>query len=276
MLLGAAQYLAETRNFDGTAVMLFQPAEEGGGGADVMVQEGVLERFGVDEVYGMHNVPGRDAGTFAIRPGAFYAAADQFEIFITGRAGHAAQPHQTVDTTVVASHAVIALQNIVSRETDPVQQVAVSVTSFQTSTTAHNVIAEQVKLRGTVRTFDAEVRDNTERRMTEIVEGVAAAFGATAVVNYERGYPALVNHEAETGYAEEAARKVAGACAEAPVYLWGEDFSYLLNKRPGAYIHIGVGDTAPLHHPEYDFVDEVIPMGSSWFAEMVETRLPVA
>ncbi|MBT8476921.1 MAG: amidohydrolase [Alphaproteobacteria bacterium] len=276
MLLGAAQYLSETRNFDGTVVLLFQPAEEGGGGADVMVKEGVLERFGVDEVYGMHNVPGREMGTFAIRSGPFYAAADQFEIVITGRAGHAAQPHQTIDATVVASHAVIALQTIAARETDPLHQIAVSVTSFETSTKAHNIIAERVKLRGTVRTFDAEVRDRTERRMGEILHGVAAAFGATAELDYQRGYPSLVNHEAETGFAMEAARKVAGDCDEARCYMWGEDFSYLLNERPGAYIHLGVGDTAPLHHPEYDFVDEVIPLGSSWFAEIVEQRLPAA
>ncbi|MEO0703151.1 MAG: M20 aminoacylase family protein [Pseudomonadota bacterium] len=275
MLLGAAQYLAETRNFDGSVVLLFQPAEEGGGGADVMVKEGVLDTFGVDEVYGMHNVPGRAVGTFAIRPGPFYAAADQFEIEIIGRAGHAAQPHQTVDATVMASHAVIALQTIVSRETDPVQQIAVSVTSFETSTKAHNVIAERVKLRGTVRTFDDAVRDQTERRMSEIIHGVAGTFGGSAVVNYQRGYPAVVNHEASTDHAIAAAEKVTGTCAEAPIYLWGEDFSYLLNERPGAYIHLGVGETAPLHHPEYDFVDEVIPMGSSWFAEIVEARLPV-
>ncbi|MEM1065192.1 MAG: M20 aminoacylase family protein [Pseudomonadota bacterium] len=276
MLLGAAKYLAETRNFDGTAVLLFQPAEEGGGGARVMVEEGVIERFGIDEVYGMHNVPGRELGTFAIRPGPFYAAADQFEITITGRAGHAAQPHQAVDATLVASHVVVALQAIAAREVDPVKQVVVSVTTFQTETNSHNIVAERVFLRGTVRTLDEDVRDQVEQRFGEIVRGIAATYRAEADVDFQRGYPSLSNAEAETGYAATAAQRVAGACVEAPIYLWGEDFSYFANKRPGAYIHIGVGETAPLHHPEYDFNDEAIPAGASWFAEIVETRLPAA
>ncbi|PRX34923.1 hippurate hydrolase [Meinhardsimonia xiamenensis] len=276
MLLGAAKYLAETRNFDGTAVVIFQPAEEGGGGGKVMCDEGLMERFGIDEVYGMHNWPGRPVGSFAIRPGPFFAAADQFEIEIEGKGGHAAKPHEAVDSTVVAAHVVIALQTIASRNVDPVKQVVVSVTSFETSSTTHNVIPQKVLLKGTVRTLDAEVRDLAEARLKALAEGTAAAFGAVARVNYMRGYPVMVNSEAETAFAAEVARKVSGDCEEAPLVMGGEDFAYMLEKRPGAYILVGNGDTASVHHPRYNFNDEVIPAGCSWFAEIVESRLPVS
>ncbi|MGC9371218.1 MAG: M20 aminoacylase family protein [Paracoccaceae bacterium] len=277
MLLGAAKYLAETRNFDGTAVVIFQPAEEGGGGGKVMCDEGLMERFGIQEVYGMHNWPGRPTGSFAIRPGPFFAAADQFEIEIEGKGGHAAKPHETVDSTVVASHTVIALQTIASRNVDPVEQVVVSVTSFETSSKAHNVIPQRVTLRGTVRTLNADVRDLAQKRLTEIVEGTAAMFGAVARVNYERGYPVMVNSEAQTDFAAEVARAVAGDCDEdAPLIMGGEDFAYMLEERPGAYILVGNGDTAPVHHPEYNFNDDAIPAGCSWWAEIVERRMPAA
>ncbi len=275
MLLGAAKYLAETRNFDGTAVVIFQPAEEGGGGGREMVDDGLMERFGIEEVYGMHNMPGLPAGQFAIRPGAFFASADEFEIEIEGKGGHAAMPQTTIDSTLVASHVVIALQSIASRNLDPVKQLVVSVTSFETDSKAHNVIPQKVELRGTVRTLDPEVRDMAEKRLKEIVEHTAAAFGATARVNYMRGYPIMVNSEEQTAFAAEVAEKVAGACNPAPLIMGGEDFAFMLEARPGAYILVGNGDTAMVHHPKYDFNDEAIPAGCSWWAEVVESRMPV-
>ncbi|MFW5641133.1 MAG: M20 aminoacylase family protein [Roseicyclus sp.] len=276
MLLGAAKYLAETRNFDGTVAVIFQPAEEGGGGGREMVEDGMLDRWSIDEVYGMHNWPGQPIGAFAIRPGPFFAAADLFEIDVTGRGGHAAKPHETIDTTVVASHIVLALQTIASRNADPVEQVVVSVTSFETATKAHNIIPEKVKMRGTVRTLSPAIRDLAEERMKAIVEGTAATFGATGVLNYKRNYPVTVNWEEQTAHAAAAARAVSGDCADAPLVMGGEDFAFMLEERPGAYILVGNGDTAPVHHPKYDFNDEAIPAGCSWWAEIVERRLPAA
>jgi amidohydrolase len=274
MLLGAARYLAETRNFDGTCVVIFQPAEEGGGGGREMVNDGLMERWGIHEVYGMHNMPGLPLGSFAIRAGAFFAAADQFDIVLEGKGGHAAKPHDTIDTTVVASHVVLALQTIASRNVDPVKQVVVSVTSFETATKAHNVIPQKVHLKGTVRTLDAGVRDLAESRLKALAETVAAAFGATASVDYRRGYPVMVNSDEQTAFAAEVAREVAGSCAEAPLIMGGEDFAFMLNARPGAYILVGNGDTAMVHHPQYNFDDEAIPAGCSWWAGIVERRLP--
>ena len=276
MLLGAAKYLAETRNFDGTAVVIFQPAEEGGGGGKEMVDDGMMEEFGIQEVYGMHNWPGAPVGSFSIRPGAFFAAADQFEIDIEGLGGHAAKPHETIDTTVVASHVVIALQSIASRNVDPVKQLVVSVTSFETESKAFNVIPQHVKLRGTVRTLDGEVQDMAEERLIKLAETTAEAYGARAKVNYMRGYPVMENAETETEYAAEVARKVSGDCSDAPLVMGGEDFAFMLTARPGAYILMGNGDTAMVHHPEYNFDDDAIPAGCSWWAEMVETRMPMA
>lgn len=276
MLLGAAKYLSETRNFDGTCVVIFQPAEEGGGGGREMVDDGMMEQFGIQEVYGMHNMPGFPVGQFAIRPGAFFAAADQFEIDVEGLGGHAAKPHETIDTTVVASHIVIALQTIASRNADPVKQLVVSVTSFETESKAHNVIPQKVKLRGTVRTLDGEMQDMAQARLIKIAETTADAFGATARVDYQRGYPVMVNAEVETNFAAEVARKVAGDCADAPLIMGGEDFAFMLNARPGAYILVGNGDTAMVHHPQYNFDDNAIPAGCSYWAEMIETRMPAA
>ena len=276
MLLGAAKYLAETRRFDGTAVVIFQPAEEGGAGGEAMVKDGLLDRFGIQEVYGMHNWPGRPAGSFAIRPGAFFAAADVFEIVVKGRGGHAAKPQIAVDPVVAASHVVVALQSIASRNVDPVEHAVMSVTSVQSSSTTHNVIPSSVKLRGTVRTLDAGVRDLAERRLGEIARGTAAAFGAEAEVVYERGYPVMVNSEEQTEFAAEVAREVSGDCAGSPLVMGGEDFAYMLEERPGAYILVGNGDTAPVHHPAYDFSDDAIPAGVSWWAGVVERRMPAA
>ena len=276
MLLGAAQYLCETRNFDGTAVVIFQPAEEGGGGGREMCKDGLMERFGIQEVYGMHNWPGMEIGAFAIRPGAFFAATDLFEIQVEGRGGHAAKPHETIDTTVVASHVVLALQTIASRNADPVGQVVVSVTSFETSSDAFNVIPQTVHMKGTVRTLAPDMRDLAEERLTALATGVAASFGATATVKYQRNYPITVNHERETDFAADVAASVSGSCAEADLVMGGEDFSFMLEERPGAYILMGNGPSAALHHPKYNFNDEAIPAGCSYWAELVEHRMPVA
>ncbi|MCA0870165.1 M20 family metallopeptidase [Seohaeicola saemankumensis] len=276
MLLGAAKYLAETRNFDGTVVVIFQPAEEGGGGGKEMCDDGMMERWGIQEVYGMHNWPGMPVGSFAIRPGAFFAATDQFDIEFEGRGGHAAKPQETVDTTVMASQAVVALQTIASRNADPVDQVVVSVTSFETSSKAFNVIPQRVHLKGTVRTMSREMRDLAEHRIKEICAGVAATFGGMATVEYHRGYPVMVNTEEQTAFAADVARAVSGNCEDAPLVMGGEDFAFMLEERPGAYILVGNGDSAHVHHPEYNFNDEAIPAGCSWWAEIVERRMPAA
>ncbi len=274
MLLGAAKYLAETRNFNGTAVVIFQPAEEGGGGGKEMCEDGLMDRWGIQEVYGMHNWPGKPVGTFAIRPGAFFAATDQFDITFEGKGGHAAKPQDTVDTTVMAAQAVLALQTIASRNADPVDQVVVSVTSFETSSTAFNVIPQRVHLRGTVRTMSHAMRDLAENRLKEICNGVAATFGGSVSIDYHRGYPVMVNSPEQTEFAAEVARKVSGQCDDAPLVMGGEDFAFMLEERPGAYILVGNGDTAMVHHPEYNFNDEAIPAGCSWWAEIVESRMP--
>ena len=277
MLLGAAQYLAETRNFDGTAVLIFQPAEEGGGGGREMVQEGMMERFGIQEVYGLHNMPGIPAGQFAIRPGPMMAAADRFEIVVTGKGGHAAKPQDCVDSLLVASHIVLALQTIASRNVDPLGQVVVSVCTIATDSQGDNVIPQVVTLRGTVRTMEPDVQDLVERRLSEIAIGTAQALGAQAVVTYKRGYPVTVNAEENTDYAAEVARQVSGHCdTNTPPLMGAEDFSFMLNERPGAYIFVGNGDTAMVHHPAYNFDDQVIPFGSSWYAGMAEARMPIA
>ncbi len=276
MLLGAAKYLSETRNFDGTVVVIFQPAEEGGGGGREMCEDGMMDRWNIQEVYGMHNWPGRPVGSFAIRPGAFFAATDQFDIALEGKGGHAAKPQETVDTTVMAAQLVLAMQTIVSRNADPVQQIVVSVTSFTTSSTAFNVIPQKVHLKGTVRTMSPEMRDLAEKRIKEIVAGITATFGGTGEVTYHRGYPVMVNHEEQTEFAAEVARAVSGGCDEAPLVMGGEDFAFMLEERPGAYILVGNGDTASVHHPKYNFTDEAIPAGCSWWAEIVERRMPAA
>ncbi|WP_322866046.1 M20 aminoacylase family protein [Aquicoccus sp. G2-2] len=276
MLLGAAKYLSETRNFDGTAVVIFQPAEEGGGGGKEMCDDGMMERWGIDEVYGMHNWPGQPVGAFAIRPGAFFAATDTFDITFTGRGGHAAKPQEVVDPTVMAAQGVLALQTIASRNADPVDRIVVSVTAFETSSKAYNVIPQSVALRGTVRTMSPEMRDLAEKRIAEICQGVASTFGGKAEVEYRRGYPVMVNSEEQTEFAVDVARSVSGDCAEAPLVMGGEDFAFMLEERPGAYILVGNGDTAHVHHPEYNFNDETIPAGCSWYAEVVEKRMPAA
>lgn len=274
MLLGAAKYLAESRNFNGTVVVIFQPAEEGGGGGKEMCQDGMMDRFGIQEVYGMHNWPGQPLGHFAIRSGPFFAASDAFDIEIQGQGGHAAKPHETIDSTVVASHVVLALQTIVSRNADPIDNVVVSVTSFETSSNAFNVIPDKVHLKGTVRTLSATARDLAEKRLVEIAEKTADVFGATAKAVYTRSYPVMVNSEEQTEFAAEVAKSISGQCHEAPLVMGGEDFAFMLEERPGAYILVGNGDSAPVHHPKYNFNDEAIPAGCSWWSELVEKRMP--
>jgi hippurate hydrolase len=236
----------------------------------------MMDRWNVTEVYGLHNWPGRPVGSFAIRSGTFFAATDTFEITVEGKGGHAAKPQETVDPTVTSAHLVLALQTIVSRNSDPVSQIVVSVTSVESSSKAFNVIPARVTLRGTVRTMSRENRDMAEVRVKAIAEATCMAYGATAHVNYHRGYPVMANHDEQTDYAREVARAVSGGCEDAPLVMGGEDFAYMLEERPGAYILLGNGDTAPVHHPAYDFNDEAIPAGCSWFAGIAETRMPLS
>jgi len=276
MLLGAAKYLAETRNFDGTAVVIFQPAEEGGGGGNEMLKDGLMERFGVHEVYGMHNMPGIPVGQFAIRPGAMMAAADRFTITIEGKGGHAARPHDCIDPVVVSAHVITALQTIASRSADPLDSVVVSVCTVKAGD-AYNVIPQTAMLLGTVRTLAPEVRDLAENRIRAIVENVCAAFDAKATIDYDRGYQVTMNDPDKTEFMASIARAVGGenAVDTAILPLMGaEDFSYMLEQRPGAYIFLGNGDTAGVHHPAYDFNDEASPYGVSLWAKIVETGMP--
>ncbi|MEP5169432.1 MAG: M20 aminoacylase family protein [Shimia thalassica] len=278
MLLGAAKYLAETRNFDGTAVLIFQPAEEGGGGGKEMCDDGMMDRWGIQEVYGLHNTPGLPVGEFAIRPGALMASADEFEIVVTGRGGHAAAPHEAVDTTLVASQIVVSLQSIVARTVNPIKRVVVTVGTFETDSAASNVIAHTARLTGTVRVLDPDYRAIAEERIRAIAEHTALALGAKAEVTWEDGYPVTVNSTDHTDFAADAARAVAGADKvdiDTDPIMPAEDFSFMLQERPGAYIFLGNGDTEMCHHPAYQFDDDAIPAGCSWFAEMVERRMPL-
>ena len=275
MLLGAAKYLAETRNFDGTVVVIFQPAEEGGGGGREMCEDGMMDRFNIQEVYGLHNWPKMPVGEFAIRSGGFFAAADQFDIVVEGKGGHAAKPHQAIDSTLIASQIVVALQTIASRVASPLEQIVVSVTSFETSSKAHNIIPQKVFLRGTVRTLSAETRVLAQQHLTSIAEGTAAAFGGTATVDYHLGYPVTVNHEEQTEFARSVALSVSGVCHHAEPTMGGEDFSYMLEERPGAYILMGNGDSEDVHHPGYVFNDDAIPAGVSYWVGIAEQRMPI-
>jgi hippurate hydrolase len=276
MLLGAAKYLAETRNFGGTAVVIFQPAEEGGGGGREMVADGMMDRFAIDEVYGMHNYPGMPLGQFGMRPGPMMAAADYVSIEIEGKGAHAARPHLGIDPILVGAQMVNQLQSIVSRNVDPLESGVVSICVFQAGTT-NNVIPQTAKLAGTIRSLTDEVRDLLEKRVREVVEGVAKLHGATARVTYHRGYPVTRNHADQTAFAASVAAEVAGKDRvndELPPMMGAEDFSYMLNARPGAFIFVGNGDSAGLHHPAYDFNDDVIPIGSSYWVKLVEKALP--
>jgi len=278
MLLGAAKYLTETRNFDGIAVVIFQPAEEGGGGGEKMVEDGMMDRFGIQQVFGMHNFPGMPVGEFAIRPGSLMASTDEFTIDIEGKGGHAAKPHMCIDTTLVAAQLMQALQSVVARNVDPVESAVLSITSLHTGGDAFNVIPQTVHMKGTIRTLKPEIRELVEQRLRLMVENITAAFGATVKLDFQPGYPVTVNHDAETTFAADVAEAVAGEGRvdrdQAPL-LGGEDFSYMLEARPGAFIFLGNGDTSMVHHPEYDFNDEAIPYGVSYWAKLAETAMPV-
>ncbi len=274
MLLGAARYLAETRNFAGEAIMIFQPAEEGGAGAAAMIKDGLFERFRIDQVYGMHNGPGIAIGSFAIRPGPIMASTDAVNIHIEGRGGHAARPHLSIDSVMVGAQLVVALQSIVSRNVDPLESAVVSMCEFHAGST-RNVIPQTAELRGTVRTLTAEMRTLVERRVREVVEGTARITGAKIDLQYVRGYPVTVNHAAQTDFAAEVAKEVAGSSnvREMPPLMGGEDFAYMLEQRPGAFIFCGNGDSAGLHHPAYDFNDGAIVFGTSYWIKLVENTL---
>ncbi len=276
MLLGAARYLAETRRFRGTAVVIFQPAEEGGAGGKAMIDDGLMERFAIDEVYGMHNMPGIPVGHFAIRPGPLLASTDDFDIEITGRGGHAAQPNATIDPIIVAAAMVQALQSVVSRNVDPLDSAVVSVTQVHAGTTS-NVIADTARVAGTARALRPETRDLVQERITAIATSIAAAFGASAEIAFKRKYPVTVNHAEQTMIAAKVAGELAGTDrvdADTPPIMGAEDFSFMLEARPGAFIFVGNGDSAGLHSPRFDFNDEIIPLGSSYWVQLVEHRLP--
>lgn len=275
MLLGAAKYLAETRNFNGNVAVIFQPAEEGGGGGNLMVKDGMMERFGIEEVYGMHNLPGLPVGQFATRKGPIMAATDEFTVTIKGRGGHAAQPHRTIDPIAIGAQIISNLQLIASRSVNPLRSVVVSVTKFNAGF-AHNVIPNDATFAGTIRTLDDEVRAQAEARLREVVEGICAAHGAAADINFHRNYPVTFNHADETEHAVAIASDIAGEAnvnPEVDPMMGGEDFSYMLNSRPGAFIFIGNGDTAGLHNPAYDFNDEAIAHGISYWVRLAEQRL---
>jgi amidohydrolase len=275
MLLGAAKYLAETRNFAGTAVVIFQPAEEGGAGALAMVKDGLISRFGIQEVYGMHNYPGLPVGEFAIRPGPIMAAADHLQIEIEGKGGHAARPHLSIDTILVGAQMINQLQSVVARNIDPLESAVISICMFQAGHT-DNVIPQHALLRGTARSLTPQVRELLHKRIGEVVEGTARLYGASAKVTYTNGYPVVVNHGRQTDFAADIAREVAGKdkvdSDVAPV-MGAEDFAFMLAERPGAFIFVGNGDSAGLHHPAYDFNDEVIPIGTSYWVRLAESAL---
>ncbi|MEJ6394469.1 M20 aminoacylase family protein [Gymnodinialimonas sp. 2305UL16-5] len=276
MLLGAARYLAETRNFKGRVALIFQPAEESAGGAGVMVEEGMMERFGIDRVFALHNVPGLPLGHVFTAPGPIMAAVDTFEVHIEGQGGHGAYPQDTIDPIPPALSIAQAFQTIVSRNHASSNDLVVSVTQIHAGT-VDNVIPSTAFLNGTIRTFDPEVQDMVRRRMGEIVAGQAASFGVTARLDYITGYPATVNEPGQTAFAADVARDVVGAervDTEAGRQMGAEDFAYMLQARPGAYMFLGAGEGAGLHHPAFDFNDEIAPIGASILARLAEHAQP--
>ncbi len=277
MLLGAARHLAESRAFDGTVIVIFQPAEEGGAGARAMIEDGLFTRWPCDEVYGMHNRPNLPVGQFTINSGPIMGSVDEVKITITGRGGHAARPEQTIDPLPIAGALLQAVQTLTSRNMDPIDSAVISLCTIQAGN-AFNVIPQDVTLTGTVRTLREDVRDMIEERLTAMVENIAAAYGAVGKTDYIRHYPVTVNHDRETDLAARAAQEVAGVenvFLDMPQTLGGEDFSFMLNEVPGAMINVGNGPSAALHHPEYDFNDEVIAWGSSYWTTLVRQRLPL-
>jgi amidohydrolase len=283
-LLTLAQYLQETRNFDGTIHLIFQPAEEGGRGALRMLEEGLLQRFPFDEIYGYHNWPGMPKGIFAIRSGAMLAAVDRFEISLTGQGGHAAMPHFTRDVVPALAQLILALQTVISRDKDPMAAAVLSITNVNAGSGPFNVISGSATLNGTVRTFSPEARDRIEDRMRVCSEGIAATFGITSHLLYDRLIDAVVNHTEATDHCRAAAAAVSGSAQviDMEPVMGGEDFGAFLQVRPGAFIALGQAEANPssphnagLHSPEYDFNDAIIPLAASYFAELAERRLPI-
>ncbi|OZA07330.1 MAG: amidohydrolase [Rhodobacterales bacterium 17-64-5] len=278
MLLGAAKYLAETRNFSGTVALIFQPAEEDGGGGEVMVQEGIMDRFAIAQVYGIHNAPNVPFGQFRTTPGPFMASVDTATVHLTGKGGHGATPHDCVDPVVALVGMVGALQTIIPRNIHALDEAVLSVTMIHAGT-ASNIIPEDAMFCATIRCFKPDVRELLKKRFHEIVEGHAAAYGVTARIHYDWGYPATINHDDEAEFAASVARDVVGpdlVDAEANREMGSEDFSYMLEARPGAYLFLGTGPGAGLHHAAFDFNDEAAPLGASFFARLVEKAQPLA
>ena len=278
MLLGAAKYLAETRNFSGRVALIFQPAEENYGGAEIMVEEGIMERFDISEIYSIHNTPGTPLGHFYTSPEALMAGADTFHVDIKGKGAHAAYPHQSADPLMTAVSIAQAFQSIVSRNVDPTEMVVISVTQIHTGT-VDNIIPEHAFMNGTVRCFSKEVQTIVRRRMQEIVAGQAVSYGVEAVLRYQKGYPPTINDAEKSAFAIAVAEEVAGkgnVNANHGVEMGAEDFSYMLNERPGAYLFLGIGEAAGLHNPNYDFNDSAAPFGASFFARLVETAQPIS
>lgn len=279
MLLGAAKYLAETRNFNGTVNLIFQPAEEGYAGAKAMMDDGLFEKFPCDQVYGLHNWPQMPAGSIAAVPGPIMAAADKFDITVKGKGAHGAMPQNGVDPIVIGSQIVTALQSLVSRSKDPIETAVISITMFHAGA-AFNVIPEEAVLSGTVRTFNPDVQDMVEAGMKRIAEGIASGMGGSADVDFRRGYPATVNHEAQTQLAADVAGGIVGpenVRADVDPTMGGEDFAFMLNEKPGCYLWLGQGGGASsenVHHPQYDFNDSVLPIGASVLARLVEELQP--
>ncbi len=278
MLLGAARYLAETRNFRGRVALIFQPAEEFGGGGEAMVSEGIMERFNISQVYALHNAPGFDVGTIHTNTGPIMAAVDEFTVTFSGVGGHAAYPNKTVDPIIAVTAFADGCQTIISRNCPPTSPLVVSVTRIDAGGTALNIIPQTALVGGTVRSFDPELREMCEVRIRELVEGLNLAFGVTAKVHYDRGYPPTVNHPEQTAFAAKVAKEIVGServDLSFPAEMGAEDFSYMLEARPGAYLFLGQGDTPMCHHPAYDFNDDIAPIGASFFARLVERAQPV-
>jgi len=278
MLLGAAQALCDTRSFDGTVVVVFQPAEEVGAGALAMINDRLMERFDIQEVYGLHNMPDLPLGEFAIRAGPLMACADEFDIVIQGYGGHAAMPQLCTDSVVVASHVVLALQTIVSRGVKPTDPLVISVTTMEVEGGAYNVIPQSVRMRGTLRAFDEQIRQQAKQRVIDIAQSTAKVFNANADVDYRDGYPATVNHDAQTEFVVDVVRQMAGdnkVDTDATPTMGAEDFAYMLQARPGAFVFMGNGSTAGLHHPQYDFNDEAIRYGCRYWINLAHAALPL-
>ena len=277
MLLGAARYLAETKNFSGRVALIFQPAEEGGGGGEVMCKEGIMDTFNIKQVFGIHNTPGLPLGFFSTNPGPVLAAADSFSIWVSGQGGHGANPEETIDPVIAAVQIAQAIQTISSRNLSALDPVVISITQIHTGT-INNIVPGEAFINGTVRTLNKSSQTTVVKRLKEICAGTAKAFGAKADLEYEYGYPPTVNHPKETAFAVEVAAEISGDVnvdADAPPIMAAEDFAYMLEERPGAYLNVGQGDSAALHNPEYDFNDELSPIGASFFVKLVEKAQPL-